>query len=227
MELKCLNNLFSIFGSFLVFDDDVMPRINSVYSDCNISINQEPDNKQNPSGKVMRVVNPKEHYTIILRPNRIDVQFPGVPSDKMVEILQQVQSIFRQLSDILENPLGNRLAYVTSFFAFDDDSLNMNKLVKSVSFIPNNSPATELAFRINTPETIQNEPANVVTNISNVLIGNNAKPNEPKRKSLMITYDINTLFNNTDNRFDFNLLLAYFDEMVNLTLDYVQSFVNI
>ena len=25
MELKCLNNLFSIFGSFLVFDDDVMP----------------------------------------------------------------------------------------------------------------------------------------------------------------------------------------------------------
>lgn len=227
MELKCLNNLFSIFGSFLVFDDDVMPRINSVYSDCNISINQEPDNKQNPSGKVMRVVNPKEHYTIILRPNRIDVQFPGVPSDKIVEILQQVQSIFRQLSDILENPLGNRLAYVTSFFAFDDDSLNMNKLVKSVSFIPNNSPATELAFRINTPETIQNEPANVVTNISNVLIGNNAKPNEPKRKSLMITYDINTLFNNTDNRFDFNLLLAYFDEMVNLTLDYVQSFVNI
>ena len=227
MELKCLNNLFSIFGSFLVFDDDVMPRINSVYSDCNISINQEPDNKQNPSGKVMRVVNPKEHYTIILRPNRIDVQFPGVPSDKIVEILQQVQSIFRQLSDILENPLGNRLAYVTSFFAFDDDSLNMNKLVKSVSFIPNNSPATELAFRINTPETIQNEPANVVTNISNVLIGNNAKPNEPKRKSLMITYDINTLFNNTDNRFDFNLLLAYFDEMVNLTLDYVQSFVSI
>lgn len=227
MELKCLNNLFSIFGSFLVFDDDVMPRINSVYSDCNISINQEPDNKQNPSGKVMKVVNPKEHFTIILRPNRIDVQFPGVSSDKMVEILQQVQNIFKQLSDILENPLGNRLAYVTSFFTFDDDCMKMNELVRRVSFVPKNPTSTELSFRINTPETVQNETVNVITNINNVLIGNNARPNEPRRKSLMITYDINTLFNNSENRFDFNLVLAYFDEMVNITLDYVQSFVNI
>ena len=47
MELQNLNNLFSIFGSFLVFDDDVMPRINNIYSDCNISINQEPNNPTN------------------------------------------------------------------------------------------------------------------------------------------------------------------------------------
>lgn len=227
MELKCLNNLFSIFGSFFVFDDDVMPRINSIYSDCNISINQEPDNKQNPSGKVMRVINPKEHYTIILRPNRIDVQFPGVPSDKMIDVLQQVQSIFKQLADILESPLGNRLAYVASFFSFDDDGEIMNELIKRVSFVPKSAKTSELSFRINTPLVIQNEPVNVITNINDVLIGNNAKPNDPKRKSLMITYDINTLFNNAENRFDFNLVLAYFDEMVNNVVDYVQSFLDI
>ena len=101
MQLQNLNNLFSIFGSFLVFDDDVMPRINNIYSDCNISINQEPNNPQNKSGKVMRIVNQKEHYTIILRPNRIDVQFPGVQPEKMVDILRKMQEVFKEISDIL------------------------------------------------------------------------------------------------------------------------------
>ena len=71
----------------------------------------------------------KEHYNITLRPNRIDIQFPGVQPGKMVEVLQKMQSIFKEVSDILENPLGNRLAYVTSFFTFDDDGLKMDKLI--------------------------------------------------------------------------------------------------
>ena len=227
MELQNLNNLFSIFGSFLVFDDDVMPRINSVYSDCNISINQEPNNPQNKSGKLMRIVNPKEHYNITLRPNRIDIQFPGVQPGKMVEVLQKMQSIFKEVSDILENPLGNRLAYVTSFFTFDDDGLKMAELIEQIKFLPKNSKTTELSLRINTPETVQDEDINVVTNINNVLIGNNADPASGKRKSLMITYDINTLHNNIDNRFDFAYVLAYFDEMVNIAVDYIETFKNI
>lgn len=227
MELQNLNNLFSIFGSFLVFDDDVMPRINSVYSDCNISINQEPNNPQNKSGKLMRIVNPKEHYNITLRPNRIDIQFPGVQPGKMVEVLQKMQSIFKEVSDILENPLGNRLAYVTSFFTFDDDGSKMAELIEQIKFLPKNSKTTELSLRINTPATVQDEDINVVTNINNVLIGNNADPTSGKRKSLMITYDINTLHNNLDNRFDFAYVLAYFDEMVNIAVDYMETFKNI
>ena len=227
MELQNLNNLFSIFGSFLVFDDDVMPRINSVYSDCNISINQEPNNPQNKSGKLMRIVNPKEHYNITLRPNRIDIQFPGVQPGKMVEVLQKMQNIFKEVSDVLENPLGNRLAYVTSFFTFDDEGLKMAELIEQIKFLPKNSKTTELSLRINTPETVQDEDINVVTNINNVLIGNNADPASGKRKSLMITYDINTLHNNVDNRFDFAYVLAYFDEMVNIAVDYIETFKNI
>lgn len=227
MELQNLNNLFSIFGSFLVFDDDVMPRINSVYSDCNISINQEPNNPQNKSGKLMRIENPKEHYNITLRPNRIDIQFPGVQPGKMVEVLQKMQNIFKEVSDILENPLGNRLAYVTSFFTFDDDGLKMDKLINGISYLPKNSKTTELSLRINTPAFVQDEDINVVTNINNVLIGNNANPQAGKRKSLMITYDINTLHNSIENRFDFGYVLAYFDEMVNIVVDHIESFKNI
>lgn len=227
MELQNLNNLFSIFGSFLVFDDDVMPRINSIYSDCNISINQEPNNPQNKSGKVMKVVNPKEHYSIILRPNRIDIQLPGVKEDQMVELLKRVQAVFKQLSDILENPSGNRLAFVTSYFTFDDNGEQMNYLVNKVGFVPRNTKTTELSFRINTPEVVQGEDVNVVTNINNVLIGNNAQPEIGKRRSLMVTYDINTLHNNLDNRFDFNLVLPYFDEMVNIAVDHINNFKNI
>ena len=43
----------------------------------------------------------------------------------------------------------------------------------------------------------------------------------------MVTYDINTLHNNLDNRFDFNLVLPYFDEMVNIALDHINNFKNI
>lgn len=227
MQLQNLNNLFSIFGSFLVFDDDVMPRINNIYSDCNISINQEPNNPQNKSGKVMRIVNQKEHYTIILRPNRIDVQFPGVQPEKMVDILRKMQEVFKEVSDILENPLGNRLAYVASFFSFDDDGTKMGELINRINFLPKNSKTTELTLRINTPEVIQDEDINVVTNINNVLVGNNAAPDAGKRRSIMITYDVNTLHNCLDNRFDFSLVLAYFDEMVNITMDHLESFKNI
>lgn len=227
MELQNLNNLFSVFGSFLVFDEDVMPRINETYKECNISINQEPNNPQNKSGRVMRVVNTKEHYTIILRPNRIDVQFPGVKPESMVGILQKAQEVFKQISDILENPLGNRLAYVTSFFTFDDEGQKMQELINRVSFVPKNPKTTELSLRINTPQVIQNEDINVVTNINNVLIGNNQTPESGKRRSLMITYDINTMHINTENRFDFSMILPYFDEMVNIAFDQVESFRNI
>ena len=227
MELQNLNNLFSIFGSFLVFDEDVMPRINSIYSDCDSSINQEPNNPQNKSGKVMRVVNQKEHYSIILRPTRIDIQFPGVMPGKMVEVLRKMQEIFKTVSDILENPLGNRLAFVTSYFTFDDDGSKMDELIKRINFLPKNSKTTELTLRINTPALVQDEQINVVTNINNVLVGNNANPEAGKRKSLMITYDVNTLHNTLDNRFDFQYVLAYFDEMVNIVVDHKESFSNI
>lgn len=227
MQLQNLNNLFTIFGSFLVFDDDVMPRINSVYSDCDISINQEPNNPQNKSGKVMRVENKKEHYTIILRPNRIDIQFPGIIPGKMVEVLRKIQELFKTVSDILENPLGNRLAFVTNYFSFDDDGSKMEDLINRINFLPKNAKTTELMFRINTPEVIQDEQVNVVTNINNVLVGNNASPSEGKRKSIMITYDINTVHNNLENRFDFTCVLAYFDEMVNIVEDHIETFRNI
>jgi hypothetical protein len=43
----------------------------------------------------------------------------------------------------------------------------------------------------------------------------------------MITYDINTIHLNTENRIDFNMVLPYFDEMVNIAVDHVESFKNI
>lgn len=226
MELQNLNNMFTIFGNFLVFDEDVMPRVNKIYANCNISINQEPNNPANKSGRVMKIVNLEKHITILLRPNRIDIQFPGQKKDAFVSMIQQVQSIFSEISDILENPLGNRIAYVGSYFTFDDDGLKMRNLINQIKFIPTSSLTTELSLRLNTPEVIQNEDVNVVTTINNVLIGNNANPQLPKKKSLMITYDINSVHFNTEERFDFKLVSVYFDEMINLAFDRILTFQN-
>lgn len=224
MELQNLNNMFTVFGNFLVFDEDVMPRVNKVYANCNISINQEPNNPQNKSGRVMKIVNIEKHITILLRPNRIDVQCPGMKKEGFVQMLQTVSEIFSEISDILENPLGNRIAYVCSYFTFDEDGAKMKDLISQVKFISSTSNTTELSLRINTPEVLQNEDFNVVTSINNVLIGNNANPQMGKKKSLMITYDINSVHLNMEERFDFKVLTPYFDEMINLAFDKILAF---
>ena len=133
MELQNLNNMFTVFGNFLVFDEDVMPRVNKIYANCNISINQEPNNPQNKSGRVMKIVNIEKHITILLRPNRIDVQCPGMKKEGFVQLLQTVSNIFSEIGDILENPLGNRIASVSSYFTFDEDGAKMKDLISQVN----------------------------------------------------------------------------------------------
>ena len=108
MELQNLNNMFTVFGNFLVFDEDVMPRVNKVYANCNISINQEPNNPQNKSGRVMKIVNIEKHITIFLRPNRIDVQCPGMKKEGFVQLLQTVSDIFSEIGDIAKEMAQNK-----------------------------------------------------------------------------------------------------------------------
>ena len=94
MDFINMNNNFTAFGSFAVFDEDNIAIINRLYGDCNISINQEPNNPTNKSGKVMQIVDNKRHFTIILRPNRLDVQIAGTPRNNSNQVLKLATDLF-------------------------------------------------------------------------------------------------------------------------------------
>lgn len=224
MELLNLKNVFSIFGAFLVFDEDIKPRIEQQYSNCTINIQPEPNNPANRSGKLMRIINAEDQTCITLRPNRIDIEFPRIAKTLLSKVLERLNTILSDLSWILESPLGNRIAYRGDFCIFDDQAEYMKKIAQNLNFVPTFTNTTELSLRLNTPEVIQNETMNVVTNINNAIIGLKKEQQEFKRKALVVTLDINTIASITENRFDFTTLLPYYEEMVNNAFERMEQF---
>lgn len=224
MELVNLKNVITVFGAFLVFDEDIKPNLEKQYADCTISIHPEPNNPTNKAGKLMRIINAKEQIVIILRPSRIDIEFPRINKSLINKLLEKAQVILSDLSWILEHPLGNRIAFRSDFCIFDDELNAMRALSKNLNVVTNSNETTEMSIRLNTPEVIQGEPVNIVTNINNAIIGVKKDQEETKRKSLLITYDVNTVVSNTENRFEFETLLPYYEEMINNVFERSEHF---
>ena len=224
MELFNLKNVITVFGAFLVFDEDIKPNLEKQYADCTISIHPEPNNPTNKAGKLMIIINSKEQIVIILRPSRIDIEFPRINKNLINKLLEKAQVILSDLSWILEHPLGNRIAFRSDFCIFDDELNAMRALSKNLNVVTNSNETTEMSIRLNTPEFIQGEPVNIVTNINNAIIGVKKDQEETKRKSLLITYDVNTVVTNTENRFEFETLLPYYEEMINNVFERSEHF---
>ena len=182
MELFNLKNVITVFGAFLVFDEDIKPNLEKQYADCTISIHPEPNNPTNKAGKLMRIINSKEQIVIILRPSRIDIEFPRINKNLINKLLEKAQVILSDLSWILEHPLGNRIAFRSDFCIFDDELNAMRALSKNLNVVTNSNETTEMSIRLNTPEVIQGEPVNIVTNINNAIIGVKKDQEETKRK---------------------------------------------
>ena len=224
MELFNLKNVITVFGAFLVFDEDIKPNLEKQYADCTISIHPEPNNPTNKAGKLMRIINAKDQIVIILRPSRIDIEFPRINKNLINKLLEKAQVILSDLSWILEHPLGNRIAFRSDFCIFDDELNAMRALSKNLNVVTNSNETTEMSIRLNTPEVIQGEPVNIVTNINNAIIGVKKDQEETKRKSLLVTYDVNTVVTNTENRFEFETLLPYYEEMINNVFERSEHF---
>ena len=57
-------------------------------------------------------------------------------------------------------------------------------LAKNLNVLTNPDETTEISIRLNSPEVIQGEPVNIVTNVNNAIIGVKKDQQETKRKSL-------------------------------------------
>ena len=219
MNFTNLSNTFSIFGNFAVFDDDNMNIIHKIFSDCNIALNQE-NNQANHSGKVMIITDNKKHNTIFLRPNRLDVQVAGSIKENKAIILNMVNDIYKAFSQLFKESLGTRIAYVTNFFVFDDDEEKIKTIGKQINLI--SGDIKELTLRTNQITNVLNEDTNLVFSINNIRIADNRDPNN-KRKALMLTFDINTLGQNNDERFDLHELNDYYDAFFDLAYQKIEE----
>jgi hypothetical protein len=146
-----------------------------------------------------------------------------MPRSNKDVLINNACAYFNTFSAMFEGCLASRIAYVSNDFSFDDNGEHMQSFIKEIKFIASTDNATELNIRYNTPVTISDEQFNCVTQISNVVIGNNNNPNIGKRKSIMISHDVNTLLANMSERFELNNLHDYFEKMVTLTHDKLES----
>lgn len=229
MNFTNLANTFSVFGNFAVFDEESIALLNNLYKDCNINITNEtsPEQmRQNKSGRMMQITNPKKHETIFMRPNRIDLQLPGGPNTKREDILNEAIETYKALYQIFEGSFATRIAYVGSYFTFDDTGVNMQAFASHIHLISYSDTPKELSIRMNNIENILNEDTNVVFNVNNVLIGQNTTPTD-KRRALMITFDINTVASNQDDRFSLHELAPYFEAYFDLAKDKMEELSNI
>ena len=221
MKLTNLANTFTIFGNFPVFEEDNVSIINKVYSDCNISINNEPTKDPNKPSRLMQISDPKKHITIYLRTNRIDVQAPGVDYLNKTKLLADTSDIFKAFSQMF-NEWGTRIAYVGSYFIFDDNDEVLHKVSSLLNILPSESHMAEVNLRINSIETLNNETYNNVFNVNNVRIGASNNPSE-RRKALMFTFDINTIASNNEERFNIHELSPLYEELYNYTYSKIEE----
>ena len=209
MPLVNLSNNFTAFGLFAVFDDDYMPLYEKEFEGCNIY--HEPDKaNNNPAHELIRIVNNKLHLTIILRPNRIDVQIAGHDRKNKDEVIKQAVDVFNKLDAILECPLATRVAYVSNDFEFDDYGDLASALAHYTNLLDDNEPAVDVSYRVNTTKNFINEVFNVVQSVNNVMISRSNDQQQGQRRALMISYDINTIINNQTPRFKFTDLVDYY-----------------
>ena len=225
MNFTNLANTFTIFGNFAVFDEESIALINNLYAHANINIMDENNPEQrrlNKSGRLMQIINKEKHETIILRPNRIDIQLPGIQDDKKEVVLKEVEDTFNILIQIFEASFASRIAYVGSFFTFDDEGTNMQIFSSRLDFLNYNSTPKELSIRTNNIENIENEDTNIVFNLNNILISPNTA-SAVKRRAIMVTFDINTVPNEIMERFNLNELIDEVYQLKTYDIDYFED----
>lgn len=220
MQFINFNSIYSVFGNFAVFDEDNVTIINKIFEKCNIAINQEPQNKANKSGKVMIINDPLTHYVYTLRPNRLDIQVPSFPKEKVNEVINNVSEKYKAFANMFENSYGTRIAVITSDFCFDDNG-EYSKMLAESSF--DYASITELHLRATSRMDYEDETYNIVTNIDNCGIAVNNSPN--KRRSIMINQDLNSILENNSERFDLSSLDSYFSFLYKLSRERLEFYI--
>ena len=223
MKATIISNSFSIFGEYSYILNNQNKLVDSLKElNFRAEVGKERDNKGNEFS-CMRFL--KNNKVLIFHHNRIDVNQNAVIEIKAEDdFIDFVKEVAYCLSDF--NVKGNRIAYNEMTFA--DNAYNYLLIGANLAFnIDNNygKNADEFMMRLNHKTLIDNEEFNSILSFQDGVVGNN-KTKEQK-KAIMISNDINTLFQNKEMRFELDSAINYLEKMMTLAAERTQKTVDL
>jgi len=204
-------NEFLLIGDFDIVNDNNIALISKVFSDWNLSIKQEK-NQKNVNERVININDNNKMFNLTIKNSCITVTSRSLRDISVVDaVLREIQDLFNSIDVIINNMnKGNRIAIHSRFFVEDNDS-NISKSFTSSLPIDHNIPSTELSFRLNQPFELLDETFNCITSVQEAI--QNAQDGT-KVKGMLVEFDVNTLFEKNENRFAMRELSKYYREML-------------
>ncbi len=188
---------YSIIGDFVQFLIKNEQRIKNLLLDYEIETKVD---KLNNGQEVKTLIFTNKNIRILFAPVRIDYTYTFLTKNDLLETsFNNAKTFFNLLGEIFPEIVGKRIAIVLNSFV---ENLNNNTLCLLTDKMNLNSSfgnCNELAFKINTPIIGGKELYNSVVNLD---MGNATNRNTNEQINvLLLSFDVNTMANNTNNRF--------------------------
>lgn len=208
MELLRTRTSYSYIGDFTEFLIQNEQRIKNLMLDYEIQskVDTLPDGRD-----VKSFIFTKENVNVRFMPNRIDFNYTNKRPEEYEVSFTAAKDFYNLFSEIFYDVLGQRIAILSQGFIKNENNIAIQNLTSKMGMTSIFGPSNELSFKMNFPKTLF-EPVNSVLNVDMGEAKNN-KTQEAFRV-LLVTFDVNTMAENKEARFNPNDFELDFAELL-------------
>ena len=199
---------YSYIGEYTDFLIQNEQRIKNLMIDYEIQskVDALPDGRE-----VKSFIFTKENVSIRFLPNRIDFNYSNKKPEEYQARFEAAKAFYNLFSEIFLDVLGQRIAILNQGFIRNDSNVAIEHLASRMGMTTLFGMSNELTFKMNFPKTLF-EPINSVINVDMGEAKNNKT--QEALKVLLVTFDVNTLAESKQARFNPNDFELDFSELL-------------
>lgn len=199
---------YSYIGEYTDFLIQNEQRIKNLMIDYDIQskVDALPDSRE-----VKSFIFTKENVSIRFLPNRIDFNYSNKKPEEYQASFEAAKAFYNLFSEIFLDVLGQRIAILNQGFIRNDSNVAIEHLASRMGMTTLFGMSNELTFKMNFPKTLF-EPINSVINVDMGEAKNNKT--QEALKVLLVTFDVNTLAESKQARFNPNDFELDFSELL-------------
>ena len=199
---------YSYIGEYTDFLIQNEQRIKNLMIDYEIQskVDALPDGRE-----VKSFIFTKENVSIRFLPNRIDFNYSNKKPEEYPASFEAAKAFYNLFSEIFLDVLGQRIAILNQGFIRNDSNAAIEHLASRMGMTTLFGMSNELTFKMNFPKTLF-EPINSVINVDMGEAKNNKT--QEALKVLLVTFDVNTLAESKQARFNPNDFELDFSELL-------------
>ncbi len=199
---------YSYIGEYTDFLIQNEQRIKNLMIDYEIQskVDALPDGRE-----VKSFIFTKENVSIRFLPNRIDFNYSNKKPEEYQASFEAAKEFYNLFSEIFFDVLGQRIAILNQGFIRNDSNAAIEHLASRMGMTTLFGMSNELTFKMNFPKTLF-EPINSVINVDMGEAKNNKT--QEALKVLLVTFDVNTLAESKQARFNPNDFELDFSELL-------------